>query len=118
MLYVTTRNKTDSFTAHKVLRDGFASDGGQFAPLRLPVLSREQVEEIMQKPFCEAVAEVLNLFFSVRLTGWDVEFAIGRRPVKMNQLGSKIIVAEFWNNPDHSMDYIAGRVYQLLCDGA
>ena len=116
MLYVTTRNKTDSYTAYKALRDGITSDGGQFLPLQLPILSQEMLEEILELSFCDAVAQVLNMFFSVRLTGWDVEFTIGRRPLTFSTFGRKITVAEFWNNADQSMKYSMDRVYKLLCD--
>lgn len=115
MLYITTRNKIDSFTAHKVLRDGFAPDGGQFLPIRMPQYSREQMRVIMEMPFCDVVAHVLNGFFSANLTGWDVEFAIGKWPVKFSSIGRKITVAEFWHNTDHSMNYAIHRLYRRLC---
>ena len=115
MLYVTTRNKTDSYTAYKALRDGFASSGGQFIPLQLPVLSQDKLDELLALSFCDTVAQILNMFFSVQLTGWDVEFAIGRRPVKFSCFGRKITVAEFWHNADQSMTYSMNRVYSLLC---
>lgn len=116
MLYVTTRNKVDSLTAHKVLRDGFAPDGGQFLPMLMPRLSAEQIQKIMEMSFCDAVAHVLNLFFNEKLTGWDVEFTIGRKPLKFAPIGRKIVVAEFWHNSDHNLHYALDRIYRRLCD--
>lgn len=115
MLYVTTRNKTDSFTAYRALREGFAPDGGQFAPIRLPAFTQEQMDAFRGKTFCDAAADILNIFFSAHLTGWDVEFAIGRRPVKLVDIGRKITVAEFWHNSDQTLQYSLERVYKLLC---
>lgn len=50
--------------------------------------------------FGKCVAEILNLFFSVKLTGWDVDFSIGRYPVRLESLAHRIHMAETWHNPD------------------
>lgn len=114
MLYVTTRNRTDSYTAHRAFREGFAADGGQFAPIRLPSFTKEQLADFRNMSFCESVAYVLNIFYSAHLTAWDVEFAIGKRPMKIKSIARKMTVAEFWHNPDQSMAYSIDRIYKLL----
>lgn len=100
MLYVTTRNKNDAHTAHKTLTADRDSDGGLFVPFQMPVLSREEILSFKDKSFGQSVAEILNLFFSARLDGWDVEFCIGRYPVKLVPMSHRIVVAETWHNPD------------------
>lgn len=116
MLYITTRSKTDSYTAHRALRDGFSSDGGHFTPMRLPQFSNVQIESFSNKSFCDVIAEVLNVFFSKNLTGWDIEFAIGRNPVRISELSGKIYVAETWRNTESSFEISIDRIYNLLCN--
>ena len=116
MLYVTTRSRTDSYTAYRALHEGVASDGGEFLPIRLPQYTHEQLEAIMSDNFNETVARILNLFFSVRLTGWDIEFAIGRKPVRLLNMGRKITVAELWRNTEADYSIAARRIYARLCD--
>ena len=100
MLYVTTRNRLDSFTASRVLLENRGPDGGLFVPLHLPKLSSEDCVRLAEIPFGKCVAEILNLFFSTKLTGWDVDFSIGRYPVRLESLAHRIHMAETWHNPD------------------
>ena len=100
MLYVTTRNKNDAHTAHKTLTSDRGADGGFFVPFQMPVLSEDEIDALKDKTFGQCVADILNLFFSARLDGWDVDFAIGRYPIKLVPMSHRIVVAETWNNPD------------------
>lgn len=100
MLYVTTRNKNDAHTAHKTLTADRAPDGGLFVPFQMPSLSKDDILALKDKSFGQSVADILNLFFSARLDGWDVDFCIGRYPVKLAPMSHRIVVAETWHNPD------------------
>ena len=60
MLYVTTRNKEEVYTAHKTLTENRAADGGFFVPFRMPVFSKEEIASLEKKSFGHCVAEVLN----------------------------------------------------------
>lgn len=115
MLYITTRNKTESYTSFRALHEGFAPDGGLFLPLRFPVFSTEEIKKMRDSSFCENIASVLNMFFSTGMTGWDVEFAIGRKPVGVTSIGRKAAVVELWKNTDSSYIACADRIYRLLC---
>ena len=77
MLYLTTRDKFDTYTVYRTLHEDTAPNGGLFFPFRLPAVS---LETLKGKTFCECVADVLNLFFSAGLTGKEVEFSVGRYP--------------------------------------
>ena len=46
MLYITTRDHSDAYTAHRVLVDNRAADGGMFLPMQMPVLSKEQISDL------------------------------------------------------------------------
>ena len=114
MLYLTTRNKADSFTAHRVLRSSAAPDGGLFMPMQLPVLTDLQLNALEQMNFGEATAFTMNLFFGTQLTGWDVDFAVGRQSLALENMGHRVCVAESWHNPAGSHEYMAQRLYGLV----
>lgn len=100
MLYVTTRNKSDAYTAHNTLTRDRGADGGLFVPFQLPQLSNEDIRDLKNKTFGQCVADILNMFFSARLDGWDVDFSIGRYPSKLVPMNHKMIIGEIWHNPD------------------
>lgn len=116
MLYVSTKNKAESFTAYRVLHEDMTPDGGLFAPFHLPTFSAEDMEAFGQLSFSETVAKILNLFFSRRLTSWDVEFSIGRYPFKIETVGQRIVIAELWHNNQSNYDYIVSSLYNKLTD--
>lgn len=100
MLYVTTRNNDDAYTANRALRENRGGDGGLYVPFRMPVLSPEEIAALGEKSFSVCVADTLNMLFNSRMTAWDVEFCVGRLPVRLANLSQKIIVAESWHNSD------------------
>lgn len=114
MLYVTTRNHQDAFTTAHVLRQGRGADGGLYVPLRFPKLSEQEQNKLAEASFGQCVAEMLNLFFSTRLTGWDVDFCIGRYPVRIQQLPHRIMMAEAWHNPDSQYQRLERNLLELL----
>lgn len=114
MLYITTRNSRDVYTSHKALTENFAADGGGYAPFRLPELDLAELRSLADKPFADCVASVLNFFFSSKLTAWDVEFTIGRNPVKTIPLSGKITVAELYSNPEEDYSYFVKALYNRL----
>lgn len=115
MLYVTTRNDRDTFTAQKALMEDRAVDGGFYVPFRNLDFSGEMLEHLRTQPFEQRIAEVLNLLFQTRLTRWDVSFCIGRSAVKLMPLRHKILVGEFWHNPDWSFEGMERSLARLLC---
>lgn len=114
MLYLSTKNKADSFTAYKVLRSAAASDGGMFVPMQIPVQDDFALAQFEKMSFGDAVATVVNLFFGTKLTGWDVDFAIGRQAVDLIPIGHKVSVAESWHNPAGAHAYLVQRLYNLV----
>ena len=116
MLYVSTKNKTDSFTAYRVLHEDKTPDGGLFAPFYLPIFTAEEIATFKELSFSETVAKILNLFFSRRLNSWDVEFSIGRYPFRMETIGQRVVVAELWHNNQADYDYIVSSLYRKLSD--
>lgn len=99
MLYISTRNKADAYTALHALQKNTCANGSWFVPVQIPAFTPEQLSELHEKSFCQCVADVLNLFFNARLDAKDVEFCIGKRPIQVGTMSHKIMVAEFWHNP-------------------
>lgn len=116
MLYITTRNNRDVYTAYKALHEDTAPDGGHYVPFRLPLFEQEQLVLLKEKSFGQNVADVLNIFFSTsRITGWDVELCIGRNATKLVSMNHRIMIAEMWHNPTSCFDYAINSLYKAIC---
>lgn len=114
MLYVSTRNPADTYTAHRALHEDTAPDGGQYVPFHLPVFTREELAVLKGQSFCTTVAQIINLFFGLKLSNWDIESSIGRTPVKLKSVGQRLKIAELWHNPEGDVQQIFNRLYKLM----
>ena len=114
MLYVTTRNHQDAFTSSHALTQTRAPDGGLYVPLNLPKLTAQELKAFSDASFGQCVAEMLNLFFSAKLTRWDVEFSVGRYPIRLNGLAHRIFVAETWHNLEWNYRFFEKKLLDLL----
>lgn len=112
MLYAATRNKSSVETAYKTVHLDCAGDGGLFTPFRMPVFERQEILQLRSRTFGQNMAHVLNFFFSANLTGWDIEFAVGRNPVQISTIPHRIFIAESWHNSQWKFDHVV----QLLSD--
>ena len=117
MLYVTTRNSRDTFTTQRALRENRGPDGGMYVPFRAPCFSQAELDALAEKPFPQRVAEILNLLFQIRLSGWDVDFCAGRYPVRLESLPHRVIVAETWHNSESNFDRTIRNLTARLQDG-
>jgi len=114
MLYVTTRDQKDAFTAHRALSNDLAPDGGRFIPFKMPTFDQEYLAELKDKAFGQIVSEIINTFFSVGLSGWDVDFCIGKIPVQLFSMNHRVCVSENWHNSmsayNHSLESINNKI--------
>ena len=116
MLYITTRGNKDAFTAYRALMENSAPDCGQYVPFVMPAYDGAEISELAKKSFGDIVAEILSRFFSVRMTGWDVDFTIGRNAVKLVCMNHRIAIAELWHNPEGKLSYILESLYKKICN--
>lgn len=114
MLYVSTRNKEETFTAFQALNDNRAPDGGFYVPLHLQSFSEADIEGFARKNPNQAIAEILNLMFPVQLNRWDVDFSVGRYPVRLRTMNHKITVAESWHNLDWNYSRMVKNLASLI----
>ena len=113
MLYLSTKNKADSFTAYRVLHSNAAPDGGMFMPMHIPYQDDIALAAFEQMSFGESTATILNLFFGTKLTAWDVECAVGRQALALVSAGYKVSLLESWHNPAGTHEYLISKLYQL-----
>lgn len=114
MLYVTTRDEREVYTAYRALHESRSGDGGLFLPFKAPDLEPEALNSLLGNSFHKCVAEMLNRLFPVKLTEVDVEFAIGRRSVLLNSLERRAVVAEVWHNPEGVYSYLEAQMTKLM----
>lgn len=118
MLYATTRSKIQIDTPNNTLNKDVAPDGGLYVPYQLPLIDIDGLETLKKLDFCGCMALILNRFFGTKLTRWDLEFSIGRNPVRLHALHQNVAVAEMWHNHSFSLDAMARDISALLqgCD--
>lgn len=114
MLYVTTRSNQDAFTAHRALTESRGPDGGFYLPFYQPPFSGDDICALSGESFDACVAKVLNRLFGRKLTPWDVEFAVGRYPVRIRSVGQRILMGECWHNPDRDIRHMVRGLSVLL----
>ena len=110
MLYATTRSDLDTFSAQRALKEPCAPDGGLYVPTELSKLSRKELDVLLQQSEAAILAEILNSFFSTRLSAKDVEFILGKQLFRLEHMSHRITAAECWRNPDGDIS----RIERLL----
>ena len=122
MLYVTTRDQYDASTTPKSLLSDRGSDGGLYLPFRMPEFAEDELQDFVSGNFGQTMAKVLNLFFSCRLNGWDVEFCIGRYPVKVTDMKQRVYAAELWHNSQNCYsrleNALSEKIRESICGDA
>ena len=117
MLYATTRTKSNVETAYKAIHLDTAGDGGLFVPFRMAAWDREEILALKERSFGQNMAQVLNFFFSTGLTGWDIEFAAGRSPIRIDTIPRRIFVAEAWHNSHWKLEHLVQLISERLRGG-
>lgn len=114
MLYVTTRNNRDAFTVHRVMGEKRSPDGGHYLPFRHPRFSDSEIDALLKLPFCECVAQILNLQFPARLVGRDIDLCIGKYAVRLDPLPHRILLAQCWHLPGYRFSDICSALSRRI----
>ena len=114
MLYLTTRNNQDTYTVNHALTNMRAADGGLYVPFRMPVFSRDEILAMTELSASQRMAEILNRFFRTKLTGWDIDFCVGRYPVRLKSMSHRVTMGELWHNPGWTFEWLANRLTGMM----
>lgn len=117
MLYITTRDKATLYTAFNAMTKESSDNGGRFVPFRLPTYSSEEILQLKNQSYGQILADILKMFFSSRLEGWDVDFCIGRNVIRTVAMNHRIVVAELWHNLDGSFSSLEQTLYKKITEG-
>ena len=112
MLYLTTRDRFDTFTAFHAIKQDAAPNGGRFVPFKMPKIDMVTLND---QTFGDCVALVLNQLFSTRLTGKEIEFSIGRNPIRVKTAHQRTVIAELYRNLDGSYKKMETRLAGKIC---
>lgn len=118
MLYVTTRNHRDTYTAQRALGLIPGPEGGLFMPLKVTPYSWEELLMMAEQSMNQRIAAVLNRLFGTRLSSWDVDFAAGRHGVRMVFISHRIIMGESWHNPKWDFSYLVRSLSGVVRGGS
>ena len=111
MLYISTRNSLDTYTAYRALHEAYAPDGGFFVPFRLPVFSSGELQELKSSASGEIICRILNLFFGVHLTLSDIEPILEGTTFQLNTFQQNHSFLETWDTSDGFFDGIVNKLY-------
>ena len=114
MLYVTTRSGRDVYTPAWTFRSDRAADGGFYIPYRMPQFEEHQLKALESMSMGQCIAMLLNKFCRCHLTAWDVERAIGKRPVRICGVGHRMMMAELWHDLGGSYDSLERHLAALV----
>lgn len=113
MLYVTTRSEAEPVTAdHALLAD--CGDCGLYVPYKLTAFSAGEIDSLKEMSFGQAAAMALNRLFDTQLSGWDVEFSIGRHSVRTVSMSHRITIAEVWHNLEWDFSRMVKNLVTLI----
>ena len=106
MVYRTTKDEENVFVAQ--VED-------TYIPFPMPTLSIKEISALGSVSFSETIAAILNKFYSLGLTGWDIDCTIGRKALKLEAMSHRMVIAELWHNLEASYDFIASELHKKFC---
>lgn len=114
MLYVTTRNDRETYPAGRTIVESRGPDGGLYMPFRIQPIDQAEIRGIAKLSFHECVAKILNFFLQTKITKWDLEFGIGRYPVRLESMSHRIVIAETWHNPGWTFSALVCDIRRII----
>ena len=105
MLYVTTRNNTETYTAWRAASESRGPDGGIYIPWKIVPFSREELAPSRPVSISESIALAVGRFLGIRIGD--------ERPVslRLSSMGHRIAVCEMGDLP---YDVLFERVKSVM----
>lgn len=76
--------------------------------------SAEEREALLEMSFADCIASFLNRLFDTEIKPTDLDFGIGRYPVRLTKLGHKMVVGECWHTAAGTFADSINRIACLL----
>lgn len=93
-------------------------DGGLYLPRTIPTLSREWILSLGKQSLNTCIAGLCNLFSGNPLSEWDLDFSVGRRPVRYRVIDRKAVMLECWHNPEGTLSYLTRYLADRVSAGS
>lgn len=110
LLYVNTKNKYETYTAHQALSLQSSYTDGVIAPIRLPFFNKSELSDIYKLGFSGASAFILNKFFSKGISVKDMNEAIDFSIASSELLDRKTLIIRF----DGKFSELEKSIYRLM----
>ena len=114
MLYVTTRNHRDSFTAQRAIQQQRGPDGGLYIPFRVNPFSPEEIDALAELDFNQCTARILNYLFHSRVSDSDLDYCVGPHPVRLEPMSHRIVMGECWHSSGKAFSRMVRSLSGLL----
>ena len=108
MLYVTTRGEREVFTGHWAMTHD--PDKGQTIPRQEP----EFDGNFAGRTFNQNIAYVLDALYRERISAWDVDMALGKRPLVIADLNSRTLEARLCWGSDWNFEQLSRRLLAIF----
>jgi hypothetical protein len=79
-----------------------------------PVRSKEEIWALRSKTFSQCVAEILNDFFSAKISEWDLDFYVGKNLMTLVPVNYRMYLAEAWHNQKSDYAWFEEEIYRRL----
>lgn len=115
MLYVSTQNTVETYTASRTLISDYAPNGGGFLPFYMPYYNSEDLKRFQSCGFYGTVSDILAAFFRARLTAEDVRLCFGDTLPGGRTIDRKALLLSLWTRSSVSYSQIRYSLYCKLC---
>ena len=110
MLYVNTNNKFYTYTAFQALKNDLGTHDGVIAPLRIPALSKEELDKIYNSAPAAVISYVLRKFFYTPICVADLKLFIADVFCSTKELDRKTLLVTI-----DDFEKLENGVFGLLC---
>ena len=118
MKYISTRGYEGKFSASEAIVKGIAPDGGLFVPESIPVLSKDEIEEMMNMEFYQISARVISKFLEDFTEAELLDYTRAAYDpekweekvvplVQLNQYNDREYILELWHGPTAAFKDVA-----------
>lgn len=114
MLYVSTKDRNQTYTAYQALNLQDSAVYGRIVPLCVPAFSALQLKELCGGSFSQIVSEILNKFFPSNVNADDIEICLKKNPLISDALDRKTLLIRLSGKVESKSERLVNDIYELL----